>query len=252
MISINGEPLNITQFPDGTTQVWKLDMRHFTSDEAAVVRWKFESEAEVMHLAQLAFLLQGNGVPSFLDIEFLPYARQDKQIANDATFALRPFAMLLNAMPWDVIAIWDPHSTVALDLIQRSHARYYTNEAKAAFARSESTVLCLPDAGASAKYGPMFRGLPIAHAEKKRDQASGYLVTGDLSGEPVNGRRVLIVDDICDGGATFIGLASRLREAGATAVSLFVSHGIFSRGVKALTDAGIDRVFTPKGEVFPS
>lgn len=251
MIAINGEALPVTRFPDGTTQVWKLDTRHLTGEESAVVRWKFENEAEVMHLAQLSFLLQASGVTSFLDIEFLPYARQDKQVSNDTTFALRPFAALLNAMAWDVIAIWDPHSMAALDLIHRSHARYYTDEAKAAFATSGSTVLCLPDAGASAKYGPMFRSLPLVHASKVRDQSSGHLMTGGLSGEPVSGQRVLIVDDICDGGATFIGLASKLRDAGATEVSLFVSHGIFSRGVKALTDAGIARVFIPKGEVFP-
>jgi ribose-phosphate pyrophosphokinase len=96
----------------------------------------------------------------------------------------------------------------------------------------------------------MFRDLPVVTASKVRVQATGHLVTGELSGESVTGKRVLIVDDICDGGATFIGLAAKLREAGATDVVLFVSHGIFSRGVRALTDAGISRVFVPQGEVF--
>jgi len=251
VITINGEPLNVTRFPDGTSQVWKLDPRHLTGDEVATVRWKFENEGEVMQLAQVAALLNHHGVMAYLDIDFLPYARQDKEISNDATFALRPFAAMLNCMKWDVVTMWDPYSAVALELIDRSVARYYTREAVAVFAVTRSDVACFPDGGAQAKYGPMFSALPIVTASKVRDQATGHLVTGELSGEPVTGKRVLIIDDICDGGATFIGLAAKLREAGAASASLFVSHGLFTRGVKALTDAGISRVFTPQGEVFP-
>jgi ribose-phosphate pyrophosphokinase len=251
MITLNGSPLNVTRFPDGTSQVWKLDPQVLKGDETAAVRWKFENEGEVMQLAQLADLLNHHDVMAYLDIDFLPYARQDKEISNDATFALRSFAAVLNGMKWDVVTMWDPHSALALELIDRSVARYYTREAVAVFAVTRSDVMCFPDGGAQTKYGPMLSALPIATASKVRDQASGHLVTGELAGEPVTAKNVLIIDDICDGGATFIGLAAKLREAGAASVSLFVSHGLFTRGVKALTDAGIDRVFTPQGEVFP-
>jgi ribose-phosphate pyrophosphokinase len=63
--------------------------------------------------------------------------------------------------------------------------------------------------------------------------------------------RCLIVDDICDGGATFVALARKLREAGAIEVSLFVTHGIFSKG-KDLE--GIDNIYTTgsfTGKVYP-
>jgi ribose-phosphate pyrophosphokinase len=250
VITLNALPINITRFPDGTSQVWNLDDSYLKTD-TAYVGWKFENEGEVMQLAQLAALLNENGVMTYLDIDFLPYARQDKEIANDATFALRPFAAILNMMRWDVVTIWDPHSAVALELIERSVAKYRTKEAVSVFAVTRSDVMCFPDAGAREKYLPMFRALPVVTASKVRDAATGHLVTGEIAGEPVTGKRVLIIDDICDGGATFIGLAAKLREAGASDVCLFVSHGLFSRGVKALTDSGISRVFVPQGEVFP-
>ena len=42
----------------------------------------------------------------------------------------------------------------------------------------------------------------------------------------------LILDDICDGGGTFTGLSHVLRGTyGARAVDLFVTHGIFSKGL---------------------
>jgi ribose-phosphate pyrophosphokinase len=52
------------------------------------------------------------------------------------------------------------------------------------------------------------------------------------------------VDDLCDGGATFIGAAKCLRDAGAKFVGLVVPHGIFSRGVSHVLDNGIDHIHT--------
>ena len=50
---------------------------------------------------------------------------------------------------------------------------------------------------------------------------------------------VVVVDDICDGGRTFIELlkASPTLDCGKS-LSLFVTHGIFSQGTKPLFDAG--------------
>lgn len=250
MITVNGAPLNVTRFPDGTSQVWKLDESILIPRKAALVRWQFESEAEVMHLAQLAELLDALLVRKRLEIGYLPYARQDKDVANDATFALRVFAPILNAMHWELVTLYDPHSSVAEELIARSRTVYFDQEALSCMRDTGSDFLCFPDAGALAKYEPLFLNTPHVSAEKVRDQATGRVVTGTIRGD-VSGARVLIVDDICDGGATFVGLAAKLRAAGAKDVLLFVSHGLFTRGVKALTDAEISRVFTPNGEVFP-
>ena len=50
------------------------------------------------------------------------------------------------------------------------------------------------------------------------------------------GRNCLIVDDICDGGGTFIPLAKKLKNAGAKTVTLYVTHGIFSKGLDPLKE----------------
>ena len=42
------------------------------------------------------------------------------------------------------------------------------------------------------------------------------------------------MDDICDGGGTFIGLASELMSKNAGAIYLAVTHGIFSNGFDGL------------------
>lgn len=55
---------------------------------------------------------------------------------------------------------------------------------------------------------------------------------------------ILIVDDICDGGATFIELAKIIKPMNPGSMTLFVTHGIFRNGTDSLYEAGFDRVIT--------
>ena len=47
---------------------------------------------------------------------------------------------------------------------------------------------------------------------------------------------------------TFKLLAKDLLAAGAKEVNLFVTHGIFSKGLRTLRNSGINRIFTKDGE----
>ena len=69
------------------------------------------------------------------------------------------------------------------------------------------------------------------------------LLQGDVAG-----RDVLIADDLCDAGGTFIGSAAALREAGARSVSLYVTHDLFSKGVEYLLSQGIERIWTTSSQ----
>ena len=51
------------------------------------------------------------------------------------------------------------------------------------------------------------------------------------------------MDDICDGGGTFLGLADELRKRNAGPLHLAISHGIFSKGTEVLRQK-FDRLFT--------
>lgn len=52
-----------------------------------------------------------------------------------------------------------------------------------------------------------------------------------------------MVDDICDGGRTFIELGAALKEKNAGNLYLIVSHGIFSHNaLDRLKDAGYTKV----------
>ncbi len=250
MLYLNHDPVKVTLFPDNTSQIWKLDESHF-NQERVDIRWEFSHEGEVMHLAQLKNLLDFYGVErTYLHIDYLPYGRQDKWIDNNSTFALCVFAPILNSLYFEEVVILDPHSLLALKVVNKSKAIYPHEPLRNAAQATRTTMLCYPDDGALSKYVNIYNApLPYIHGKKVRDQATGYISEYHLIGECA-GERVLIVDDICDGGKTFEFLARDLLKGGAEEVNLFVTHGLFTKGLRPLKTAGIKQIFTNKGEAI--
>lgn len=249
MIKVNGLEVKPTIFPDKTSQVWKIPSELLDSDRA-VVLWDFDNEAELIHLAQTKILLDSYDVDSILHISYLPYGRQDKSVTNQTTFALVAFADLLNSMKFSHIEIYDPHSDVALLLINNSALWAPEPDISHTISQLRPDYLCYPDKGAAKKYSKRIHGTPSFCAQKVRDQLSGTISHMELIDPPTMvGFDVLIVDDICDGGATFIALSKLLSDAGAKNIWLHVSHGLFTKGTEVLTSAGIKRIFTKKGEI---
>lgn len=252
MITVNGTPVNTTIFPDNTSQVWKVSQLEIPNTNWVHITWVYSHEGEFMQLAQLKQLLDRKGFGAALRIKYLPYGRQDKEVSNEATFALRTFADLLNTLGFEEIIIMDPHSTIATDLIVNSRAEYPHSQIKEILLSTTTTLACYPDKGALSKYIEVYKeeiGSAYAYGEKVRDQLTGNITHYTLiGGDKVKGSSVLIVDDICDGGMTFKILAKDLLAAGATEVNLFVTHGIFSKGLRTLKESGINRIFTQDGE----
>lgn len=250
MIYLNGDPINVTRFPDNTTQVWKIDEEHLRADRANI-DWKYSYEGELLEIAQLKDLLEAYGKKkTHLYIDYLPFARQDHPVSNGTTFALHSFAKLLNAIEFDYITIEDPHSEMALELIKNSHADYPRREVRDCLDMVKAAYVCYPDKGARRKYTDLYSHSSI-YGEKVRDLSTGHITNYELhlGNRSIEDKSILIVDDICDGGKTFELLAVDLYRAGASEVHLFVSHGLFTKGLAPLRDAGIHRIFTKDGEL---
>lgn len=254
MIVINGKTIvHPTIFPDKTSQVWKLDNQHLQYVGELRVIWEFENEAELIHLSQLKMLLDNINPKALkvLEIPYLPYARQDKQVSNRTTFALTPFARLLNTMEWDAVLVFDPHSKID-DLIKNVVSIQPSKEIEAAIGECQPDLIVYPDAGAQDRY---FRLINIQSIclEKTRNQLTGEItgmkVEDFYAGQSLIGKTCLMVDDLVDGGATFVGASILLHSLGAKEVDLYVSHGIFSKGLSPLRNSGIKRIFTKNGEV---
>lgn len=257
MIKLNGVEIKPTIFPDGTSQVWKIDESLFRTHAYDTnyidvidfnIEWDFENEAELFHIAQLRDLLDsttGQQVKVSLHMPFLPYGRQDKSIDNNNTFARRTFMSLITSMRFIKISTLDSHSPCnnVSDIFPES-------EIDRAFDLVNPSLICFPDTGAKKRYGKFFGKFPNCSLTKERDQSTGYIKNLFLN-ELVNikDESVLIIDDICDGGMTFKLTAEKLLTLGAKEVNLYTTHGIYSKGIETLKESGINRVFNRKGEV---
>ncbi len=256
MLYINDYKLSPTIFPDKTSQVWKIPPEVFLENHLVKITWDFESEGEFMQLAQLKTLLDEMGLFSELHLSYLPYGRQDKEISNNTTFGLHTFAKLINSLKFNEVRCLDPHSIEAAWLIDRFVPHYPVELVEALIHELEVDLVCYPDKGAVTKYSSKYAWTDVIFGVKTRNQQTGVIVDYHLDADSEHihpqGCRVLIVDDICDGGATFTLLSNMLYQQGASEVNLFVTHGIFSKGLKPLKEAGILRVFDHKGECFES
>lgn len=252
MIKLNGIEIKPTIFPDKTSQVWKLDVPLENFPFGNKIEWDFENEAEFLHVAQLVDLLKSykNWGYVFLHIPFFPFARQDKEISNTTTFAKSTFVKLLKNLEFFEITTLDIHSLG--DFRSLPQLKNITPEEyiQSAIRAVEPTVILYPDKGAKERYEYMLEGLEFVYCEKIRDQLSGEIIGLKLKDQILTTDRALIVDDICDGGRTFIEVAKILKEQGVNEISLYTTHGIYSKGTQVLRDAGIKRIFNYKGEVL--
>ena len=246
MITVNDHSITPTVFPDGTQQVWQLAPALMAASTWHIC-WSFAAEAELITLIQLSDL--GIGRPMHLELPYLPYGRQDKAVSNEATFGLHSFIRVLRLCAFDRITVMDPHSQVVVDTLPHCRAIYPHAQVTAAIHDTQSTAIAYPDAGAVKKYTAIYQtDCRIISGRKVRNQQTGVLTDTAIKGDPAD-QTVLIVDDICDGGRTFVALADALYAGGAQAVHLFVTHGLFSKGIHVLTAARISRIFTAQGEV---
>ncbi len=184
-----------------------------------------------------ALVERGHAPPSLI-LPFVPGARQDRlNDTGDYLFTAKSVAKEINARGFPSVTVLDPHSEVISALIDRCkiiHAHECLAEGMR-YLESYSAIVS-PDAGAEKRAGAVARklGVPLLHAWKTRDVTTGEITGFGLEPtEHLTGGRVLIVDDICDGGGTFIGLASILKMRLLKA-DLYVTHGLFSQGTSGL------------------
>lgn len=192
--------------------------------------------------------------PKNLIIPYLPYARQDRAMVHGEALSVRVMAELINSMNFNIVEVYDPHSDVGPALIKNLRVNAVEYQALGLLLRNDhymrlrdDIMICSPDAGALKKVSKLAKNMGISEMVigiKHRDVATGQITGTGFMGADVKGRTVLMVDDIADGGATFIHLGKALKDAGAKSVLLYVTHGIFSKGMEVF-DGVIDAVYTP-------
>lgn len=166
-----------------------------------------------------------------LYLPYLPFSRQDRRCNPGESFGAAVLAFILRAFSIYRVVTYDVHNSE----VGHMYPRFINEMPKIPYKLIDSgdyDVICFPDKGAEERYLFLDRRKKILIGEKVRDPQTGeitnYQLTGDIPAAP---SKILVIDDICDGGRTFIELAKLLPDQH---LELYVSHGIFSKGFDEL------------------
>lgn len=180
-------------------------------------------------------------------IPYFPAARQDRIMVRGEALSVKVYADIINSQHFNSVSLFDPHSEVTPALVNNCKAinnHTFINEVTKEL--SDNLLLISPDAGAQKKVYHLATYLntyDVVECSKSRDLKTGQLSDFKVFANDLRGKDCLIVDDICDGGGTFLGLAKELKAKNAGKLYLAVSHGVFSKGFENLNQQ-FEKIFT--------
>jgi len=181
-----------------------------------------------------------------LFIPYFPAARQDRVMIPGEPLSVKVYADIINAMQLNKVFVFDAHSEVTPALLNNSTViPNYTFIKEVLNRIGQNVKLISPDGGALKKIykvSEFLGGVDVVECSKSRDVKTGKLSGFKVYNDDLEGMDCLIVDDICDGGGTFVGLAEELKKKNAGKLYLAVSHGIFNKGFEVLNC--FDGIFT--------
>ena len=202
--------------------------------EEAEVVCSITDSLKMMHLLQTANALDHlRATKKRLIIPYLMAARYDRLMQHGDSFDLEVIAGLINSCAFEKVLLFDVHSAVSLQLINNA-INVNNKQLVEEYTKPDAIVIC-PDAGAAKKVGEYLNWnknfKEIVYCDKKRELSTGRLTLEVNEPEKCADKNCVIIDDICDGGATFLSIAGQIKPKHLT---LIVSHGIFSKGFAML------------------
>lgn len=253
-------PYKATKFPDNQQSI---TIESDLSDTKAVKiysRLNNFMDLELILCATAA--LKNLGMTDiFLYVPYFLGARSDRKFETGSINYIKDvIAPIINSQGYRSVIVLDPHSDVLEACINNfdkvENTSFVKNSIYAMINVKEvdkdSITLISPDAGALKKIYGVAKALEIDKvitASKVRDLSTGKILHTEVPLPPVSkAQTFVIVDDICDGGRTFLEVAKAIREKRKVGqfgdkIYLVVTHGIFSAGLYELSK-WIDGIYT--------
>lgn len=216
----------IIHFPDGQVQ--------FYLEEPFTPFGSLTLECSITNSFELDIFIQIVNTLSIdkLVVKYFYGARSDKNkqgnkiVANVAAI----FSNILASTGIKDITIWNPHCEISKDINWVSYPKIIV-PIPADISQIEFLGVIYPDESAYRRMHSHFPNLTSIVCCKERDQVSSRIIKHVVP--RLEKGKYLVVDDLCDGGATFISLADQIPNA---ELYLYVTHGVFSKGLDELKE----------------
>jgi ribose-phosphate pyrophosphokinase len=240
----------ISKFPDGQQSI-NLDYAILEDNVKISSRLNDFRDLEVILCATAA--LRNLGVKTIhLYVPYFLGGRSDRQFTDGGINYLKDvICPIINSQNYETVTIVDAHSDVLEACIQKYRkidnitlVNFALKDIDNTDSAREKLILVSPDAGALKKMYHVTEHFGIEKmviANKHRDIKTGKITHTEVPGltqEP-GSKNFVIIDDICDGGRTFLEIAKTIRKERKDFVFndkiyLVVTHGIFSAGFSEL------------------
>lgn len=240
MFKINGQKIELREFPDGTPALQIAEV-----GTCATLEWIYEKNEEILLYYITSHLRAYHRVKELhLVMPYIAHARLDRVDDVETVFTLKYFCNFINGLKFDTVTVRDAHSNVSVGMLDNVVTEAVTPIIKGLidrlFTHTEQvnpSILFFPDEGASKRYA---KKLDYASCFGIKTRVDGKVETLELKGQLPEGKfDVLIVDDISSYGNTFLKAAKALREQGADTIYLYVTHAENSILKGELTTCGL-------------
>ncbi len=166
-------------------------------------------------------------------IPWMGYSLQDKVFREGEPISAKVVADLISSAYAKRVYILDLHNTsipgfFALPTHHLTAETLFADYVEKTFS-SEETIVASPDFGGlkRARHFAKNLGVDLVNVDKSRDLKTGKVSAVDLHGE-VQGKIVLLFDDVIVSGGTVVEVAKLMKEKGAKQVHFFATHGLFA------------------------
>ncbi len=230
--------------PHVPENVRRKDIYYIQSSNKDPCRWWVELE-----LMQDLLLSASVNSLSYV-LPNMDWSRQDRKDKSRVPISARALAKALTSPKTERIITMDMHSPqiqgfypasipidnlysfpTVVDYIKKNHS-----------SDLENLVIASPDAGGVGRAMSFLKRMIDANKTNSSEHNYNFAFTHKLRSKPgeignmwflgdVENKDVLILDDICDSGGTFIESSKKLRENGAKKVMIYSTHGLFTEGV---------------------
>lgn len=235
-----------SQFPDGQQDIIILDT-FISPDETVLISSRFNNFKDLELIVCSVKALRNLGIKTIdLHIPYILGARSDRKFLIGGTSYLRDVVSpILNSLNLNSVICLDAHSDVAeacINNLINVNNHEFVKWAISNQSDKSDYFFVSPDGGALKK---IFKVADYLNNTNEIIVCSKYRDTsGNLSRTHVPikidhfAKDLIIIDDICDGGNTFINIAKEIKKINPKRtgkIILVVTHGIFSAGFENLS-----------------
>ena len=235
-------------FPDGES---KVSFQKIPKKSVILVVQSTYPPVDTNLLQTLSIISQVRKVSSrtFAIMPYMGYARQDKQFLNGEVITMSAVAKMLQSVGAKKVIVVDIHSNIALNHFKIPTENVSAIPELAKYFKKlnlKNPLVVSPDMGGysrSKKFASLLKTDFIV-LKKHRDRKTGS-VSIQTAKMDVQGKDLILVDDIISTGSSIIKAAQFLKKQKCKRVFVACTHGLLVEGAeKKIRKAGVSRIIS--------